>query len=234
MTGFEDYSLGHTELHTPSFPNGGAGVPTIDLVNFKYGNGSCKTVLNQNFTYPDSADWYLPGSFTFSQWTYITAAHHTYWISQFENAQNYMAIHIYRIRTELIIRTSNIMRVYLDKSFAALADGWHHFEFGVQSGVSGYIFIDGTKLVLDSNILGGAPGDISSILHFGWYNTAWSDTNIDVSKLDKGICRHNANFVVPANEDVGNDANTVLLLKYNLGGYKRLVNYPHRKTMIGR
>jgi hypothetical protein len=46
---------------------------------------------------------------------------------------------------------------------------------------------------------------------------------MDVLKIDKGICRHTADFTPPANEDVDNDEYTVLLLKMNgtiAGGWK--------------
>lgn len=208
---FEDDSVGATETHTPTITDA-----IIDDVLFLLGDGSGHFELNQEITYPDSDDWWLDGDFTIFVDVYITSAHHTFWASQFEDSSNYMAIHCYRERAEMIIKTGNTLRVYLDKSFSALSDGWHRFEFGVDKDTSGYIFIDGTALSLDTNTYAGVVGDIVDTLHIGWYNTAWTNTNIDNFKIIKGVCLHNANYTPSTDEDYANDENCVLSLKMNV------------------
>jgi len=212
---FEDSSVGHTEDHTPTITGA-----TIDTDIYKYGGGSghFRGDLYQHVTYPDSADWNLGASdFTISAWIYVDGVNQEHYISQLVDSKNYQVIHFVKTRIEFYAKGGGGGVVYIYKDFGVtpLSDGWHHIEIGRDQSVSGYVFVDGIKQTLTTNSYSNTCGDYNAVLDFGHYSTQWSGGNIDVFKIDKGICRHNANFTSPADEDVDNDEYTVLLLKMN-------------------
>jgi len=211
LADFEDSSAGHTEVHTPT-PNAGA---TIDTVIYKYGNGS-GLFYNGNVTFPDSVDFEFGADpFTISCWVYNpnTAK---FWIHHQTTTANRLTLGIpYGNVIQFIGVTGNVLVVHITAGIGTLT-GWHHFEVS-RNGSSGYIFIDGIKQTLTKNIYSGTMATPTDVFNIGLlqYANDYSSGNFDCLKIDKGICRHTANFTPPANEDVDNDAYTVLLLKMN-------------------
>lgn len=211
MADFEDSSVGHTEVHTPT-PNVGA---TIDTVTYKYGGGS-GSFYNGNVTFPDSVDFEFGSApFTISCWVYNPNAA-KFWIHHQTTTADRLTLGIpYGNVIQFIgVRSSSIV-VYISASIGTLT-GWHHFEVS-RDGSSGYIFIDGIKQTLGTNVYAGTMATPTDVFNVGLLQFAGdkSSGNFDCLKIDKGICRHTSDFTPPANENVDNDEYTVLLLKMN-------------------
>ena len=213
---FEDSSAGHTEDHTPTISNA-----TIDTVTYKYGGGSGKFVnaSQQYVTYPDSADWsFGTGDFTISFWVnFISHTALATPVGQYFSMSNHWAAWFNRGKV-YFVHLNTTMKAYYTAVFVPTDGVWYHFKFA-RNGSNFYIFKDGVSLSLTtvvpigSNNLSNIPAvlGVGSDRAFG----DWIDGYIDCLKIDKGICRHTADFTPPADEDVDNDEYTVLLLKMN-------------------
>lgn len=209
---FEDSSVGHTEVHTPTITGA-----TIDTATHKYGGGSGKFDGNDQVTYPKHLDFAMRTTpFTIGCWVYkADGVDFTQIISQFQDNQHYWYLWITKATIQHFVWHANtILSIY--KSGLSMGTGWHHIEVG-RDADSGYIFLDGVKQTLNTggNIYSGDAAYFDTPLVVGYVPFTYSSGNIDVLKIDKGICRHTADFTPPANEDVDNDSYTVLLLKMN-------------------
>ena len=219
---FEDSSIGHSEVHTPTVEGA-----TIDTDVYKYGGGSGH--FNGNYGaqyfefvhYPASPDWYFgTDPFTISCWVYKqNGVYFSDYVSQdYNNGQYYQLFEAYSTSPT----NNSISFVKYDVNgykIRILADvtweiGWNHVEIG-RDASSGYVFLNGVKQTLIYNTFIGDTVDFNVRLDVGRHSTSPSRGYMDVLKIDKGICRHTADFTPPADEDVENDQYTVLLLKMN-------------------
>jgi len=216
MADFEDSSVGHTEVHTPTV----TGVATIDNDTYKYGGG-CGRFGNSGIIgiviYGDSDDWdFGDGEVTISCWVYKEAGNEFHFTLQQTLSGNDMwQCRFHHDTIQLYSYIGGSLKVRLVKTVSSeLSVGWHHIE--ISKGVSsGYVFIDGVKQTLDVNTYNKSFPSTTAQLKLQYHLSSLSDGYIDVLKIDKGICRHTEDFTPPANEDVDNDEYTVLLLKMN-------------------
>ncbi len=215
---FLDYSVGHTEDHAPTITGA-----TITTVRSKFGGG-CGLFDDalEKVTYPDSDDWHFGiNPFTISYWVYwepgVPAQFH---IQQYVDSNNFMVMWSIPDKTtgagqfELAIKVGGSFAVRLTKNSLQLSSGWNHIEYSRGSS-SGYIFLNGAKQTLDTNTYNGNCSNLATVLSVGWVNFANASCYVDEIKIDKGICRHTADFTPPTGEDIDNDGYTVLYLKCN-------------------
>ena len=210
---FEDSSVGHTEVHTPTITRA-----TIDEVTYKYGDGSGLFIdIYVNYVaYPNSSDWNLGTVFTIGVWTY--SSNFIHYIC-YRNTANWWFI---RLQPTQVVFCGDSGSTVIRSDFAAVSNAWHYIEIG-RNGGSQYVSIDGIMQSV-GGVCYDAVNYFDDLLLVGRLrggNT--SSGNIDVFKIDKGICRHTSDFTPPANEDVDNDKYTVLLLKMNatkIGGWR--------------
>ena len=208
MADFEDSSVGHTEDHIPTIIGA-----TIDTTIYKYGNGSgyFNSAITAHVSFPDSADWTLGTTHTISGWIHIESGKCQRFSYKIDSS-NWWFVTV--TATQIIFHNIFGGKFVIRGDYTALSDGWHHFEVG-RSGSDKYVFIDGVA-VTQSSVNFGAVSAQDTLLYVGRATgIGYSFGNLDVFKIDKGICRHTIDFTPPANEDVDNDAYTVLLLKMN-------------------
>jgi hypothetical protein len=210
---FIDSSAGHSEVHTPTITNA-----TIDTVTFKYGDGSGKFESNKKVTYPDSADWNIGDShFTFSGWFKAVGDGLYAEIGQHKDGNNWFIFRVLKTVVQFQVYSGGSAVIDLRKSSLTLDNEWHHVEVS-RDGSSGYIFIDGIKQTsLNVNKYNGTFPNLTGTLILNYWEaiTNYGTGYYDEVKIDKGICRHTADFTVPSGEDVDNDEYTVLYLKMN-------------------
>ena len=210
---FEDSSIGHSEVHTPTITGA-----TIDTDVYKYGGGSGKFDGGiQNVTFSDSSDWDWTELFTISCWVYKAEGYNfSFYLSHASGTSNYNTLYITPTIVRYRCQVSGARKTYIYLVMSELTTGWHHIEVS-QDISSGYIFIDGVKKTLTTNNDNLGYSNNNGLLYInkdGWAST-YGTSNTDCLKIDKGICRHTADFTPPTDEDVENDQHTVLLLKMN-------------------
>ncbi len=183
-------SAGFTDQMGHSY-SAAAGMPTITTANTKWGTGA----LNLNGSssiLATSADFQLPGDFTYEAWIYTTATARQRifsggWLGDAGN---------------IIIRLepNNAISVYLGQDNLVTTEtvgpnAWHHLAVS-KAGKTVRVFIDGN---LSTNVITSSQTGTLSTLYIGGVTNQgeWFNGMIDEVRLTKGVARYIASFSIP-------------------------------------
>jgi hypothetical protein len=193
------------------------GNAQISTASPKFGTGSASFDGSGDYlTIPDSADFTLPGDFTWSFWMNTSAAGADT-INRRILSYNTDAAAAFQLIFESTqggkISVWNTARIAI--STTNVADGnWHHIEVA-RSGTNLRLFIDGS---LEATATNSTTFDCGTNLYIGRYPGSASghfQGNLDEIYLNNGVADHTASFTAPTAPYSGPTTNNaVLILPY--------------------